>query len=37
VVDRTYALDDVVEASRYVDSWQKLGNVVLTMNGGPPS
>ena len=31
VVDRTYQLDDVVEATRYVESWQKTGNVVLTV------
>ena len=35
VVDRTYPLEDVVEAARYVDTWQKTGNVVLTLNGGP--
>jgi NADPH:quinone reductase-like Zn-dependent oxidoreductase len=35
VVDRTYALEDVVEATRYVESWQKTGNVVLSLNGGP--
>jgi NADPH:quinone reductase-like Zn-dependent oxidoreductase len=29
VIDRTYALDDVVEAVRYVESGQKSGNVVL--------
>ena len=29
VIDRTYALEDVVEATRYVESWQKTGNVVL--------
>jgi NADPH:quinone reductase-like Zn-dependent oxidoreductase len=34
VVDRTYPLEDVIEATKYVDSWQKTGNVVLTMNGG---
>ncbi|MFO7573024.1 MAG: NAD(P)-dependent alcohol dehydrogenase [Gaiellaceae bacterium] len=34
VVDRTYPLEDVVEAVRYVESWQKVGNVVLTLNGG---
>lgn len=34
VVDRTYPLEDVVEATRYVDSWQKTGNVVLTVDGG---
>jgi NADPH:quinone reductase-like Zn-dependent oxidoreductase len=33
VVDRTYPLEDVVEATRYVESWQKTGNVVLTVNG----
>jgi len=33
VVDRTYLLEDVVEATRYVESWQKTGNVVLTLNG----
>jgi NADPH:quinone reductase-like Zn-dependent oxidoreductase len=31
VVDRTYALDDVIEASRYVETGQKTGNVVLTV------
>ena len=35
VVDRTYPLDAVVEATRYVESWQKTGNVVLTLNGAP--
>ena len=29
VIDRAYALDEVVEASRYVESGQKTGNVVL--------
>ena len=29
VIDRTYALDEVVEATRYVESGQKTGNVVL--------
>jgi len=33
VIDRTYPLDDVVEASRYVETGQKTGNVVLTLNG----
>jgi NADPH:quinone reductase-like Zn-dependent oxidoreductase len=33
VVDRTYRLEDVVEATRYVESWKKTGNVVLTLNG----
>ena len=29
MIDRGYALDEVVEASRYVESGQKTGNVVL--------
>lgn len=33
VVDRVYPLEDVIEAARYVESWQKVGNVVLTVNG----
>jgi NADPH:quinone reductase-like Zn-dependent oxidoreductase len=33
VVDRVYPLERVAEASRYVDSWQKVGNVVLSFNG----
>lgn len=31
VVDRTYALDDIIDAYRYVESEQKLGNVVVTV------
>jgi len=31
VIDRTYALEDVVEATRYVGTEQKTGNVVLTV------
>jgi NADPH:quinone reductase-like Zn-dependent oxidoreductase len=31
VVDRTYPLEDVVEAARYVETEQKTGNVVLTI------
>jgi NADPH:quinone reductase-like Zn-dependent oxidoreductase len=33
VIDRTYPLEDVVEATRYVETWQKTENVVLTLNG----
>jgi NADPH:quinone reductase-like Zn-dependent oxidoreductase len=33
VVDRTYPLAAVIEATKYVESWQKTGNVVLTLNG----
>jgi NADPH:quinone reductase-like Zn-dependent oxidoreductase len=29
VIDRTYALDEIVEATRYVESGRKTGNVVL--------
>jgi NADPH:quinone reductase-like Zn-dependent oxidoreductase len=29
VIDRAYALDEIVEATRYVESGQKTGNVVL--------
>jgi NADPH:quinone reductase-like Zn-dependent oxidoreductase len=33
VIDRTYRLEEVVEATRYVETGQKTGNVVLTLNG----
>jgi NADPH:quinone reductase-like Zn-dependent oxidoreductase len=33
VIDRTYPLEDVVEATRYVETEQKTGNVVMTVNG----
>jgi NADPH:quinone reductase-like Zn-dependent oxidoreductase len=29
VIDRTYPLDDAAEATRYVETEQKIGNVVL--------
>ncbi|WP_308798865.1 NAD(P)-dependent alcohol dehydrogenase [Agromyces silvae] len=31
VIDRTYALDDIVDAHRYVDSGRKRGSVVVTL------
>ena len=36
VIDRRYPLEDVVEAARYVETWQKTGNVILTVNGSEP-
>jgi NADPH:quinone reductase-like Zn-dependent oxidoreductase len=31
VIDRTYPLEHVVDATKYVDTFQKVGNVVLTV------
>jgi NADPH:quinone reductase-like Zn-dependent oxidoreductase len=36
VIDRTYPLEDVTQAAEYVETGQKTGNVVLTLNGSPP-
>src|SRR3989454_6846146 len=34
VIDRSYPLEDVIDATRYVETEQKTGNVVLTIDGG---
>lgn len=36
VIDRSYALDEVVEATRYVETGQKTGNVVLRVSEAAP-
>jgi NADPH:quinone reductase-like Zn-dependent oxidoreductase len=37
VIDRRYQLEDVIEATKYVETGQKTGNVVLTLDGGGPA
>jgi NADPH:quinone reductase-like Zn-dependent oxidoreductase len=37
VIDRRYPLEDVIEATKYVETGQKTGNVVLTLNGAAPT
>jgi len=37
VIDRTYPLEEVGEASRYVETQQKTGNVVITVGTDHPS
>ena len=36
VIDRRYALDEVVEATRYVETGEKTGNVVLRVSEAAP-
>jgi NADPH:quinone reductase-like Zn-dependent oxidoreductase len=33
VIDRSYPLEEVLDATRYVETFQKTGNVVLTIDG----
>lgn len=33
VIDRTYSLDEIVDAHRYVDTGEKTGNVVIAVSG----
>jgi NADPH:quinone reductase-like Zn-dependent oxidoreductase len=37
VIDRRYSLDDVIEATKYVETGQKTGNVVLTLDRAGPA
>ena len=37
VIDRTYSLDDIVEAYHYVETGQKVGNVVVRVAGEDPT
>jgi NADPH:quinone reductase-like Zn-dependent oxidoreductase len=37
VIDRRYQLEDVIEATKYVETGQKTGNVVLTLDGAGPA
>jgi NADPH:quinone reductase-like Zn-dependent oxidoreductase len=36
VIDRTYSIDAIVEAHRYVDTGQKRGNVVVKIASSQP-
>ena len=34
VIDRVYPIEDVTEAARYVETQQKIGNVILAVSDG---
>jgi NADPH:quinone reductase-like Zn-dependent oxidoreductase len=36
VIDRSYSLEEIVDATRYVETGQKTGNVVLRVTGATP-
>jgi len=37
VIDRTYPLDEIVDATRYVETGNKTGNVVLRVRESAPA
>lgn len=37
MIDRRYQLEEIVEATRYVETGQKVDNVVLLVTDSPPA
>ena len=35
VIDRRYSMEQAADAHRYVETWRKAGNVILTISGEP--